>query len=181
MKIWTMQADANNYNNFTLIDDAGWKDLVRLDSFAGNPMREEWVPYQVKILKDKKIGDMQAFFGGVPALNQNAIDKLAIFFQDNIELLPLSYEKDSYFALNVLDLINCVNYEKADINRFSDGNIMSFNRYEFIKEKIENKHIFKIIDEPRKFPFVSNEFKMKVVENELTGFLFTEVWDSEKL
>ncbi len=180
MKIWLLQADANNYNNFTLVDGSGWKQLVGLESFAGKPMQRGWIPYQVKIIKERKAGDMQAFFGGVSAVNQKTINTLDKFFNNNIEFLLLDYEKEPYYAINILEMLDCIDYERSLINRFSDGNIMSFDKYAFVKEKVEKKHIFKIIDEPRKFPFVSDEFRQQVIDNGLTGFLFSEVWSSEE-
>lgn len=180
MRIWLLQADANNYDNFTLLDDSGWKKLVDTKSFAGESMKLEWTPYQVKVIKERKIGDLQAFFGGVFAVNEKTINTVNQYFQtDTIEFLPLTYDKQNYYAVNILELLDCIDYKRSSINRFSDGKIMSFNKYSFAQDKIEGRHIFKITDEPRKFPFVSDEFRERVIENGLTGFLFTEVWNSE--
>lgn len=43
-----------------------------------------------------------------------------------------------------------------------------------------NNDIFKLIDEPRRSPFVSEKFKKAVEDNNLTGFKFELVWDSEE-
>ena len=55
-----------------------------------------------------------------------------------------------------------------------------FDKYCFrmCDELLEN-NIFKLIDEPRRAPFVSDRFKECVEENNLTGFEFELVWDSE--
>ena len=56
---------------------------------------------------------------------------------------------------------------------------MRFIKYEFIKERVSGNPIFKIIDEPLKRPFVSDVFRQRVIDNNLKGFKFELVWDSE--
>ncbi len=56
---------------------------------------------------------------------------------------------------------------------------MLFTKYHFIESVVKGKHIFKIIDEPARRPFVSDEFKKRVEENNLIGFKFELVWQSE--
>ena len=178
LKIWKLQADANHFNNFTLIDNSEWGILINLDSFSGLPMIQKWKPFKVKVLKQRKEGDMQAFLGGVPVFSQKAVDKLRDFFHDNTELLPLDYNKGQYYALNILNILDCIHYENAEFTTFSDGKIMRFEKYAFQKSKILDEHFFKIVDEPRGFSFVSDAFKAKVIDSGLSGFLFSEVWDS---
>nr|WP_159036303.1 hypothetical protein [Clostridium botulinum] len=43
-----------------------------------------------------------------------------------------------------------------------------------------NEHIFKVCEYSKIFVFVSDEFKNLVESSGLKGFLFIEVWDSEK-
>jgi len=40
-------------------------------------------------------------------------------------------------------------------------------------------HIFKISDENKRNPFVSDEFRDAVIANKLTGFHFEEVWNEK--
>ena len=47
-------------------------------------------------------------------------------------------------------------------------------------DELKKHNIFKIVDEPRRGPFVSEEFKEAVEKNKLTGFKFELVWDSEQ-
>ena len=57
---------------------------------------------------------------------------------------------------------------------------MLFQKYAFkSEEELRGHHIFKIIDEPTRRAFVSDEFKKCVEDNKLTGFIFKLVWDSE--
>lgn len=53
-------------------------------------------------------------------------------------------------------------------------------KYEFIKEAVQNQHIFRISQMTREDKLVSDEFRELVLKNGITGWIFTEVWDSNK-
>lgn len=179
MKIWSLLADVEKYNSFNLVNQDQLPGLVNVTSFSGIEMKYRWDHHPVEIVEEKEAGDLQSFFGGVFAFNTRAIESLDSFLQGNVEYLPLEYSKGEYYLINVLNLLNGIDYNKSIITRFNDGSIMRFEKYAFSLDKVKGEHIFKIIDEPRKAPFVSDEFRNKVIQEGLTGFLFTEVWDSE--
>ena len=54
-----------------------------------------------------------------------------------------------------------------------------FDKYSFIERKVSGINIFKIIDQPWSYIFLSDKFKETVEKSELTGFKFELVWDSE--
>lgn len=57
---------------------------------------------------------------------------------------------------------------------------MAFQKYAFRTcEELLNNNIFKIIDEPTRRVFVSDIFKETVEKNNLSGFKFKLVWESE--
>jgi hypothetical protein len=56
---------------------------------------------------------------------------------------------------------------------------MRFIKYSFREQLLKDKHIFKIVDEPRRRPFVSEVFRQKVIDEGIEGFYFKLVWDSE--
>ena len=49
----------------------------------------------------------------------------------------------------------------------------------FLPTVIEDVSMFKILDEKTRYAFVSDEFKQTVEKNNLLGFKFKLVWDSE--
>lgn len=172
--------DANRYSNFEFVNEADIAPFLdMLWPRFGKSMKDVWIPPKVTIQKHKETADIQGFFGGYHAINQRGIDVLKEYFHGTTELLPLNYEKEPYFIINVVDLVDCVDYEKSIVTRFDSGRIMGFEKYVFIEEKIKDKHIFKIIDEPERAPFVSDTFRNRVMDSGLTGFRFIEVWDSE--
>lgn len=76
----------------------------------------------------------------------------------------------------------CIDYEKSKYKTFRDGKrIMRFTKYVFDEFKIDGLNILKIKDEPLKRPFVSENFKNKIIDNNLVGFKFELAWDSEQI
>lgn len=51
--------------------------------------------------------------------------------------------------------------------------------YHFVPEELEGHNIFRLLDRPKGFSFVSDAFKERVEECGITGCDFHLVWDSE--
>jgi len=95
---------------------------------------------------------------------------------NSVELLPISYSEPHYL-INVIDALDM---EKSEFKRYDDGRIMFCTKYVFKEEVIGNNIVFKIPQFPSAHIFVTEEFVKQVEENDLKGFVFEELWDSEK-
>ncbi|KYN78011.1 hypothetical protein A0J52_01630 [Clostridium sporogenes] len=147
MKVWELDSDANNYDNFTLSNESDW--------------------------------DNPSFLGLLRVFSSNAVKVLKKYLENNAEILPISYDKGEYFIINVTNVKDCIDNEKAEVKRFkSSGKIMRFIKYAFEFEVIKNEHIFKI-PELKGRVFVSEEFRQRVMDKDLKGFKFELVWDSQ--
>lgn len=83
-------------------------------------------------------------------------------------------------GINVITVLDAIDYEKSIYKTYRDGKrIMAFKKYVFLPTVIENVSMFKILDEKTRYAFVSDEFKQTVEKNNLLGFKFKLVWDSE--
>ncbi len=180
MKIWKLIADVNNYDSLMAIDPDFEKDFEALD---GRQMIDEWEPIELKRMygEGMPLSDFPYFYGR-PVMSDEAINVLSPFINNSVEYLNVLFEEKKYTMVNVTKVLNVIDYEKSEYKTFSDGKkIMRFIKYNFrmCDELLEND-IFKLIDEPRRAPFVSDRFKKCVEENKLTGFTFELVWDSEE-
>ena len=100
---------------------------------------------------------------------------------EDVEILPLMLDNEEVYGINVLSVLKALDYDNSEYRTFTDGEIMVILKYSFIEKCISNKNIFKITDESRtSSPFVSELFKKTVEDNNLTGFEFELVWDSEE-
>lgn len=177
MKIWLLDSDVDNYENLT------WKtgiDIDYIQSFDGTSKIENWNPIKVQRMYDREFSNTPGFSPHIPVFDEKAISVLGEMLTNNAEVLPLDCEYGAFFAINVIKVIDCVDYENSKYKTFRDGKrIMRFTNYAFDKKKIEGVNIFKIKDEPLKRPFVSEEFRKRVVDNNLNGFKFELAWESE--
>lgn len=63
----------------------------------------------------------------------------------NAEILALDCEDRAFFAINVTNVLDCIDYTKSEFETFRDGRrIMRFISYAFDPSKIENEHFFKL-------------------------------------
>jgi hypothetical protein len=180
MKIWKLTADVNNYDSM-MADDSNYDYTeVTLD---GTSRADGWEPVKLKRMYGKglPLSDFPHYYGD-PIMSEKAINVLAPIIKDSVEYLPMMFDEKNYTMVNVIKVVNVVDYDKAVYKTFSDGKrILAFRKYIFrICDDLLNNDIFKLVDEPRRAPFVSDRFKKYVEDNNLTGFEFELVWDSDE-
>lgn len=130
--------------------------------------------------KELELSDAPGFT--IPVFSKSALGILKPLIKNSIEELDLQYPEADYYGINVISVLNVIDYTKSEYKMYSDGKrIMAFQKYAFrsCDELIQN-NIFKIVDEPRRRVFVSDKFKQTVEDNNLTEFKFKLVWDSEQ-
>lgn len=179
MKVWKLKFELDEYEN--LIPDKEFT-VEDIHSFDGKKQLQNWIPIKVKRMEPEKnliLSDAPGFL--FPVFSKRALDCLYSLIKSNIEILPLRFEENEYFGINVITVLDAIDYQNSDYKTFRDGKrIMAFKKYAFFNSKILNVPIFKIIDEKTRYAFVSDEFKKIVETNELTGFKFELVWESDK-
>ena len=180
MKIWQLQFEVDMYDNLIPI-----KELTadEIQSFDGRKKKDGWKPIPVKRMEPEKnleLGDAPGFI--IPVFSKRALEILEPLIYDSIEELELQFQVAEYYGINVISVLDVIDYSKSKYKMYSDGKrIMVFQKYAFrICDELLNNHIFKIIDETRRRAFVSDRFKETVEENNLLGFKFKLVWDSEQ-
>ena len=181
MKIWQLDFEVDKYDN--LIPEKNFT-LDEIRSFNGKKKKWKWKPLPVKRMEPEKnleLSDAPGFFT-IPVFSDRALKVLRPIIKNSTEELKLICKEKKYYAINVTKVLDVVDYSKAEYIKFSDGNrIMVFEKYAFrICDELVQNYIFKIIDEPLRRAFVSEKFKNAVEENNLTGFKFRLVWDSEE-
>ncbi|UUZ84044.1 hypothetical protein LJK88_09930 [Paenibacillus sp. P26] len=176
MDIWKLGYDSNNYEAFNLVE-GDWTDII--EKFEGHSLIQDWEPMRLKVYEIAPRSDAPTFLGAAPVFSERAVHHLKPLINNFVEILPADFEREEYFIINVLKLLDCIDYDRSKVVRFRSGRIMRFERYEFIPEVVHQQHIFKIIDIPTQAVFVSDEFKEIVIKSQLKGFTFEGVWSSK--
>lgn len=180
MKYWKLEFETDLYDNLM---PANAMSLDEVRSFDGRPKINEWKSIEVVRMEPEKelpLGNAPGFYSHIPVFDKEAVDVLQKFLDDSAEVLPLKNSEKEFYAINVTKVVDCIDYEKSDYEKFySSGRIMLFNKYVFIESKVLGLDLFKIKDKPVRMPFVSDEFKKAVETSKLEGFRFKLAWDSK--
>lgn len=130
--------------------------------------------------KGLKLGDAPGFL--IPVFSRRALNILNPLIADAIDVLDLICDEGEFYGINVTRVINAIDYSKSEYVTFSDGiRIMAFQKYVFRTDMdLNTHHIFKIVDEPTRWSFVSDQFKTLVENYDLLGFRFKKVWTNEE-
>lgn len=180
MKIWQLSFDVDGFDNLIPERELSADEI---QSFDGRSKKDSWIPMKVKRMETEKgleLGDAPGFT--MPVFSKKALDVLTPIINDSVEILELILENGEYYGINVTAVLNVIDYSKSKYRTFSDGKrIMAFQKYAFImKSELMNHEIFKIVDEPTRRAFVTDKLKKFVEDNNLAGFKFKLVWDSEE-
>ncbi|WP_251862603.1 hypothetical protein [Clostridium sp. Marseille-Q2269] len=117
MKVWELDSDANNYDNFTLCDENDWDKLMAY-GFDGKSIKDTWIPFWVEEIEPIRKGDKPSFSGSLPVFSRKAVEVLKRYLDKNVEILPLSYDKGDYSIINVINVKDCIDIEKSEVKRF---------------------------------------------------------------
>ena len=180
MKIWQLHYDGDTFDSLTPVK---WPSPTEIRSFNGTSKVDTWIPMKVKRMHPERkleLGDLPGLF--ITVFSQRAVDVLTPYIKKSVEFLPLDFPEQKFYAVNITDIIDVIDYEASEYITFKDRKkIMMFDKYVFKEcDELLQHDIFKIIDEPVGWPFVTDRFKDIVDANHLKGFVFKLVWDSEK-
>ena len=156
--------------------------VEELQSFDGRSHAKVWCPLQVERMEPEKnleLSDAPGFI--LPVFSRHALSCLEPLIAPHIEALPLQFTEREFMGINVTTVLDAIDYGKSVYKTFRDGKrIMAFKKYDFRSDVVRDVPIFKINDERSRYAFVSDEFKQTVESNNLSGFIFKLVWDSEQ-
>lgn len=175
MKIYRLDFDVNNYKSIQLCDKVDG-DFYQM--FDGERLEKKWtIPDVCEYEEDIDLldGDAPGFI--IPVLNKRALDLLWPIIKGDVEVLPLNKNGELLYGINVLSIIDAVDYELSTYRTYRDGKrIMSFKKISFKEDKVNDTNIFKVIDLKRGDIYVSEEFYNAVIKNNLKGFKMIKVY-----
>lgn len=148
--------------------------------FRGEPKAHDWTPVRVETLYKKTYKDFPHYIIGKPVISERVKQVIAPFVTNEVEILPLLHDELDLYMLNVINVLDCVDWERSDIQRFSDGSWVGFNKLVFDFTKIpKDTYMFKFIEKAGVCVYVTEAFKDLIESNKLKGLDFSEVYDSE--
>jgi hypothetical protein len=165
--------NSNVHHSVVLRHSDDWSIIER---FIGDPLADTWRPIPVDIWPARKRGNFPSLIGYVPCFDRLALAALEDLLSDRIEALPLSNPTEELFAINVLDLLDCLDHRGSSVDRFPDDNsIADITHFAFLPGSTDGHHIFKLRELPRGPVIVSEEFRNAVRKKRLVGLLFEKL------
>lgn len=172
MNIWQITFEADLFD--MLRPEENWSP-DEVQQFNGKKVSSQWTPIKLVRLQPEKgrpLSDAPSYYSHLPVLSERAKTVLENCFTGVAEVLPAINDEGEFWIINVTNVLDCVDYANAGVTRFRSGRVMLFEKYAFLKDKVKQQHVFKIVEEPLRYLFVSDDFKKTVEENQLTGFCF---------
>jgi len=195
MKVYEISADSDRYQ-FASYDDKNY-DVDGL-CFAGIPQTGKFTPPKKTFIVNP-MAETSAFtyLDGIDcfAIWGDYISFVKKFIDPIAELIPIQVDKKVMFVVNVLSLVECLDYKKSVLIS-PDGytknieNAIDIEKYAFDPKKIGKNSMFRLKAGPI-YPISiycyegvkarkEDEFKYFVEKNNLKGLEFKCIWDSEK-
>lgn len=170
------------YRTFSLLDHDEWRLLER---FRIGVDKGETFP-QIKVNpnpREKKTGDFPYLTPGLPVFSERAMEAYKDLLAGKVKFLPIVPAKAGgirYFIVQVINLIDCLDYEKSVIDYYphDPSRMAGVDLFAFKPEMVADQIIFKI-PEASTWTFVTEKFIACGKAAGLKGLSFSAVWDSE--
>lgn len=180
LKIWKM-TNAVDTKELDVVKERGFIDNIG----SGVSLINQWTTLEMKHTYGENNTDIYEITSQLAdmVINARAIEVLKDYLENKVELLPVKYNNEKHYVMNVINILDCIDKNSSIADKYG-----GFKNYVFIEEEINNEHIFKTISydyELTELPiissqtFVSDEFKQRVEEGGLQGFRFRLAWSSE--
>jgi len=163
--------DSDTYHSVCPCNSDGWN--VLFDQFKGKPVGDAWTPIPVKFKKGQRRGDFPFLLTSIPVFSERALQVLKPLVANKVEVLPLECQEELLYAINVLDVVDCLDHSRSKFG-FISG-YRTIKQYAFKKGSIGGHHLFKLDETPQNDVLVSNRFKSLVEQNGLLGLTFEPV------
>lgn len=183
MRIFLLDYDTK-YANAVVSDE---NDALKL-SFDGTSCINSWEEVKIKSpFKSRKIADFMYYTQGTIIASQKAVKELYPLIGPYVEALPLQCDWGEYYALNVLALLDCIDYSASEYIPFDDKKtaagvpkVLKITKHVFYEDRIRNIPIFKNVHRPRMPIYVNDDFVDLVVKLKLKGLEFKPVWEDSR-
>jgi hypothetical protein len=177
MKIYEL---INNVSSLLLAVVEDNTHPINSSSFSGESLSDIWIAIEVETLYKRKYNDFPKYGIGKPVVSEKVKNIIFPFISGEAEFLPLLHEGKKLYMLNVIHVLDCVDWENSKVTRLPHGYIASLDKLVFDLDKLpEGTHLFKFKEKASTKVYATEAFKKLVDQNNLKGMDFSLVFDSE--
>jgi hypothetical protein len=187
MKILRILINSNRYQSFLPKDLNIWKtDILKMDCKS---KLAKWNEPEIYIQNIKhEPGNFFHLCSGAFVADSSAVEGLRSILEMAGELLPLAHLGSSFFLLNVLECVNCLDNERTTwITGKTTGAKIRIVDYYFNKTQFSESTLFKIPETAMSeilciegFKDSEDEFRAQVEAQGLKGLDFEVLWSDQE-
>ena len=178
MNFYLYRPDANNFAGigFSSTDNERIVNVHYTDAVLAH----SWIAPVAHAFEDNPEveGDFPSLsnYNAIPVMSQRAWDVLRPLIRYCCEpLLIIHPAGEPYFIIHVMETIDCLNADRSEVIRYTDGGIMQVVRYSFRPTMLNGKHIFKLPRESGAELIVDDVFRNEVESKGLLGLQLKEL------
>jgi hypothetical protein len=177
MPFYRYKADPNKYACVAFRgDELPFRKMFNSEK----PLAPKWKPIELEVDSSQgPIGDFPALTATIPVLSEKALSILAPIIGEAAEALPVKVSAQLFYALHVTETVDALNENASQCSRFSDGPIRKVERYCFKRERMRDKHIFRLPQTRFGEILFSEKFKHEVLNANLKGLRFIPLPESD--
>ena len=114
--------------------------------------------------------------GSTPVFSKLAKTCLTPVLGDTVQWLPVDFDEQEFWLVNVLESVS-FDTEKSKITTYLGGGTGAIEQFAFDELTVKDKRLFKVKQKPI-YVLCTERLRECVIQNQLTGFHFSVVWDS---
>lgn len=184
MRVFTVKGD----HQLAWINPVGDGEGVRLSKARGISVAAGWQPLRIQLISTlgeedeidpPVLTDCPHLGAAQLLLSARARDALAPLLEPEGEFLAVEAAFGDYWIYNCLRSLDALDEAQSAIERFPDGGIKRITRHELQPEVIGQHAIFHLHGKTGTC-YATDRLAAAVERAGLTGFMFTEVWSSER-
>ena len=183
-KVFSVRNDSDRYQTFSTVDQDDWENLMT----NGQPRGSGWSPPPVYIQHlERPSSDFYSNNSGTLVATPHATEVLRPFFELAGEILPLPYQGEIYWLLNVTVCVDAIDEEKAEYYVGSTGLKLHLTRYAFDIQRLPHSPLFKLPRNSMAKMFLTEglrppdeEFRAVTLREHLVGLRFELLWSDDE-
>ncbi|MRN55975.1 imm11 family protein [Paenibacillus monticola] len=148
--------------------------------FNGESKIKGWWPIQVETLHKNTYSDFPYYLTEIPLVSEKVKRILEPYIADEVEFLPLIHEGKNIYMVNVINILDCIDWQSSEVDWFKEKYFMGFIKLRFNFSKIPNNiYLFKIKETSGTRVYITDAFKELIERNHLQGLDLSVVYDSD--
>jgi hypothetical protein len=160
-------------------------DFEFLATLSGTRLKSRWTPLPMRLIKEDegeffKESDFPWLGRHVLVLSDRASNVVGPLVEKDAELLPVACEGRSLWLLNVCTIVDALDLETSDVERFESGRIMDIEKHVFYPDRLQAVDVFKLENMRRGSTYLSERVVRAIEAAPLVGYGFRLVWTDEE-